>query len=257
MAKNLNIPEVLLYALPTEHMVTPQLIHERVRIRQYVQEALARFPESELRIPNVKRELVEGPAAESIVVRASKMEAPLIMMPTRGHTRFRQLLLGSVTAAVLHDASCPVWTEAHQDSQQPSEGIYRSLICAVDMGPRTPEVLRTALDFSKAFGAILHVVHSVPRGDQRFANALSDRAHALLVDTARENFAAHCQTVGTQLPLEIVEEFHLTDGVSGAVRRHNADLLVIGRGVIQGALGRLRTNAHNLIRLSPCAVLSV
>jgi hypothetical protein len=74
---------------------------------------------------------------------------------------------------------------------------------------------------------------------------------------ARESFATHCQSLGSELTLEILEEFHLTDAVSGAVRRHNADLLVIGRGVIHGVMGRLRTNAYNLIRLSPCAVLSV
>ena len=43
----------------------------------------------------------------------------------------------------------------------------------------------------------------------------------------------------------------------GATAKHGADLLIIGRGVIQGPLGRLRTNAHEIIRRSPCAVLSV
>ena len=45
--------------------------------------------------------------------------------------------------------------------------------------------------------------------------------------------------------------------LKAAAVRHGADLLVIGRGVSQGALGRLRSNAHALIRHSPCAVLSV
>jgi nucleotide-binding universal stress UspA family protein len=36
----------------------------------------------------------------------------------------------------------------------------------------------------------------------------------------------------------------------------NADLVVIGRGVLQEPLGRLRTYAYAIIRDSPCPVLS-
>lgn len=57
--------------------------------------------------------------------------------------------------------------------------------------------------------------------------------------------------------LELVEDVGLVNGIMGAVAKHKADLLVIGRGVIQGPLGRLRTNAHEIIRRSRCAVLSV
>ncbi len=257
MARQLDAPVTIFHALDIQYYDAVAVQNELRKLYEQVEQRLQSFPTPEVEIANVRREFVEGPPAVCIVDRAANMETPLIMMPTRGHTRFRQLLLGSVTAAVLHDAVCPVWTEAHTERQPPPGGIYHSMVCAIDMGPRTPEVLQAASEFSRRFGAVLHVVHSVPRGDPRFPSGLADRAHALLVDTAREDFPVHCQKAGVDFPLEIVEDVGLVNGVVGAVAKHNADLLVIGRGVIQGVLGRLRTNAHELIRRSPCPVLSI
>ena len=257
MARQLDAPVTLLHVLDLGQLTPAARLVEVPAIRDQVQEKLNHFPGSVSEIADLRREVAEGPAAGEIVQRAATMEAPLIMMPTRGHTRFRQLLLGSVTAAVLHDAACPVWTEAHVEGPPPPARPYRSLVCAVDMGPQTPTLLQAADDYRRRFDASLHIVHSVSRGDQRFASGLSDRAHALLCANAREAYAAHCEKAGVDFPLEIVEDFRLADGINGAVARHVADLLIIGRGVIQGVMGRLRTGAHELIRSSRCPVLSI
>jgi nucleotide-binding universal stress UspA family protein len=45
--------------------------------------------------------------------------------------------------------------------------------------------------------------------------------------------------------------------VSQAAIGHNADLIVIGRGVIQKKLGRLRSDAYSIIREAPCPVISI
>ena len=207
--------------------------------------------------PAARCEVVVGSPAQQIVRFAEGMESPLIMIPTQGRTRFRELLLGSVAASVLHDADCPVWTDVHSATAVAHGKDYRSLLCAVDMGPQTASVLRTAARYAAKFGALLRVVHSVPAVDPRFPSALAERSHAFLLNQARERFPAVCQQAGVDLPLEIVEEIGVVEGVTAAAARHDADLLVIGRGVCQGALGRLRSNAHALIRQSPCAVLSV
>src|SRR5688572_26401000 len=47
------------------------------------------------------------------VVRSTGID--LIMLPTHGHGLFRRLLLGSVTARLIHDLSCSVWTASHVD----------------------------------------------------------------------------------------------------------------------------------------------
>jgi len=256
MSRQLSVPVTLFHALEIEHLDLSATSVEPEAIRAHVWEKLQQFPTPELEFPNVRRELVEGSAAACIVDRAANMDAPLIMMPTRGHTRFRQLLLGSVTAAVLHDAACPVWTEAHAEDRPAPTGVH-AIVCAIDMGPATPAVLQAASEFSSQCGALLHVVHSVPGIDPRFPSGPANRAHALLIDKAREDFPAHRRTSGVDVPLEIVEDVGLVNGIVKAIATHSADLLIIGRGVIQGPLGRLRTGAHELIRRSPCAVLSV
>src|SRR5581483_4829420 len=65
---------------------------------------------------NVQRVVLEGDAAQEICNYAQEHEIDLIMMPTHGYGMFRTLLLGSVTAKVLHDATCPVWTGVHMEN---------------------------------------------------------------------------------------------------------------------------------------------
>ncbi len=257
MGRDLAAPLTIVYALDVEDLDPTRPMDGLEGMRAHLWDKLLHFPTLDLEVPNVRRELVEGPPAACIVERAATMEVPLIMMPTRGHTRFRQLLLGSVTAAVLHDAACPVWTDAHTEDGPELTGVYNSIVCAIDMGPQTPGVLRTAIEFSSKSGASLHVVHSVPGIDPSFPSGVADRAHTFLVDKARRDFPGLCRQAGVAVPLELVEDVGLVNGIMGAVTKHKADLLIIGRGVIQGPLGRLRTNAHEIIRRSRCAVLSV
>ena len=253
MALQLRAPVTLLHVLDIDHLDLAAGQVDLDAMRAHMWDKLQHFPTPG--VPSVAREVIQGSVAECIVHRAAKIEAPMIMMPTRGHTRFRQLLLGSVTAAVLHDAACPVWTEVHREDLPVALG--NSVICAIDMGPRTPEVLQIAIDFSKNLGVSLHIVHSVPGVDPRFPSGAAYRAHTFLINKAREDFPIHCHKAGVDAALEIVEDVGLVDGIVATITKYSAGLLVIGRGVIQGPLGRLRTNAHELIRRSPCAVLSV
>src|SRR5689334_6025937 len=63
--------------------------------------------------PKVRRILTVGDPARRITELAAEEKVDLIMMPTHGYGPFRRFILGSVTAKVLHDAQCAVWTAAH------------------------------------------------------------------------------------------------------------------------------------------------
>lgn len=262
MARALSLPIKLLHAVDFARLgLDTSIFPDEVEvIQRHFKQKLEEYPFAALApdLPPVERELADGPAVESIVRCAERMQAPLIMMPTRGHTRFRQMLLGSVTAGVLHDATAPVWTEAHSPDDTPPRGVVtRSVVCAVDVGPQTPAVLRMAAALSTHFAVPLHVVHSIPEVDPHFRSGPASRAHRLLIAQARDRFPSECATAGFQAPLEIVSDTGVVSGILRSVDKYGADLLVIGRGCIHGPLGRLRTIAHELIRLSPCPVVSV
>lgn len=204
----------------------------------------------------VERVQMKGDAAAVIVEYAATNGVDLIMMPTRGYTRFRQMLLGSVTASVLHDSEVPVWTSAHVP-ECCERGVPRSVVCAVDCGPETGKVIRLGQEVAEAYGASLRVVHSQPAIQAEFESGIAQGAHHFALRVAREDFAAATAGMKGVPELEILEDASLLAGVRRVVEREGADLLVIGRGRIQGFMGRLRSNAHDLIRLSGCDVLSV
>ncbi len=205
---------------------------------------LDRYLVDELKEVKTHRAVAEGGAAHSIVEYARERGMDLIAMPTRGLSPFRSLLLGSVTQRVLHDAVCPVWTEAHISTGTPPRADYQSVLCALDLAPASAGVLRWAARMAKEYGARLQIIHGTEEDwpeVRRFQE---------------ESFQRVAREAEVNAPFEIVGGPALRAVIEG-IRRHHADLLVIGRGHSQGTFGRLRTNAHALIRQSPCPVLSV
>jgi len=73
---------------------------------------------------------------------------------------------------------------------------------------------------------------------------------------ARERIESLQRSVGIKAPL-CVAAGHVAETARDEALRHGSDLIVIGRGVLDETLGRLRTHAYGIIRQAPCPVVSV
>lgn len=185
-----------------------------------------------------------GDPARVILDFARDNRVDLIMMPNHGYGPFRRLLLGSVTAAVLHDAECPVWTGAHIEDRQPPEHVQpRTILCAIDGSAKSVPLLKWATELSKATGTSLRLVHILDRASETPEEALRkiERREA---------------EAGISVPA-CVTKGEVQEGVREEAVRHDADLLVIGRGVLQDSLGRLRTHVYAIVQNAPCPVVSI
>jgi universal stress protein family protein len=98
----------------------------------------------------VAMQVLQGDPAAKIIECATTEGADLIMMPTRGYGPYRRFLLGSVTAKVLHDCDCPVWTSVHLEQPTDAKPAYHKIACAVDAGPHTTKVLSWASGLATA-----------------------------------------------------------------------------------------------------------
>jgi nucleotide-binding universal stress UspA family protein len=196
----------------------------------------------------------KGDAASEIVALARQRQIDLIVMPTHGHGPFRRFILGSVTAKVLHDSDYPVFTGAHVAETQTEEPQpYRRVACAVDLCDHSTKVATWTADFARAYEARLVLIHVVP-DEPRGTAGREWRADRIRVAKGRLKELA--QMIGW--PAELyVEAGDVEREVPQIVTDSAAELLVIGRSVHNGLLGRLHTNAYALIRESPCTVVSV
>lgn len=57
---------------------------------------------------NTSSLLIQGPTAETILKEISKLNADLIVLGSHGHSTVYELLVGSVTEAMLRKSPCPV-----------------------------------------------------------------------------------------------------------------------------------------------------
>jgi len=221
----------------------------RIGLERFIGKHFAGFPVSSV--------VDEGEAGRLIVDYADDSEAELIMMPTRGYGAFRAFLLGSITAKVLHDAHCPVWTGVHAEqltAHMPER--WNQLLCAVDTDPRDGSVLKWAAEFSKGQGMKLRLVHAVQGADATLTRDSDPSLYEFLFNIARERIAKMQAEAGTQFEVCLLGG-NVGRAVHQAATGHNADLIVIGRGVMQKTLGRLRSSAYSIIRQAPCPVISI
>jgi len=194
---------------------------------------------------DVRKLVVTGDPAASIVDFAHSENPDLIVMPTHGYGPFRRFLLGSVAAKVLHDVDTPVWTGAHlQKNSQPMWKRIGKVICAVDLRMAEPALL-WARDFASEFKAEVIVVHAV---EDRRGPASAAEAHEYIRCLQRK------LAVAGEI---LIEEGNPAQVVQAAANRRNADLAVIGRSQREGVSGRFRMNAYSIVRDAPCPVVSV
>lgn len=205
---------------------------------------------------NVERVMFEGDPAEAIVKFALDHASDLIMMPTYGYGVFRRLLLGSVTAKVLHEALCPVWTAVHVE-ETPNVAISpERIMCAVDLTKSSIATMRFASRLAKSFDAKLWLVHAVPGPEVGPEKYFDSDLQVYLEAEARKSIAKMQEAEGIQAQL-CLGTGDVANVVQQAALHHEANVVVIGRGHATRVLGPLRTNVHAVIRKSPCPVISV
>jgi nucleotide-binding universal stress UspA family protein len=102
------------------------------------------------------------------------------------------------------------------------------------------------------------LVHAIPAG-QPYAGGFDiegARFRSFLFEMAREELAKLQLEAGTKVET-VLEGGEIAAAVRKAAEENHADLLIIGRGVLQEVFGRMRTNVYSIIRESPCPVISV
>src|ERR1051325_3144541 len=93
------------YATPPPFDLQSTLVEVETQLEEFLRDELQGLP--------VRTSVREGDPARTIAEYACTEGCDLIVMPTHGYGPFRRFLLGSVTAKILHDVHCPVFTGPH------------------------------------------------------------------------------------------------------------------------------------------------
>lgn len=240
--------------------VSPSVLwdsEETRSIKHRYLETLEAFVREHLPGSNVAAMVREGDAAATITATAAESASDLVMMPTRGLGPFRRYLLGSVTAKVLNDCHCPVWTSVHREEQVPAIPLFGGvLLCAINLEPESVPLLKSAAAFARASAAQLRVIHVIPamQEESRNRGVIAVRRH--LCAEAHEKW---CQI---QAAAQIDTDLQIAGGniaqkVACAAKRERAGAVTISRGGIGQLAGGLLTQAYAIIRESPCPVIAM
>ncbi len=234
----------------TAHDLTARAVHQ-------AQHDLDQMLVPELDGIVVKRLLLHGEPAVEIVKTALNENVDLIMMATRGFGAFHRFLVGSVTAKVLHESDCPVWTGAHLEAPAASEFAVRNVLCSVDLSHHSYRTAALAAQLATSIGAALTLVHITESvgiygpGGLRVDPAWKET----IVGLAKKEMDNLQQSVGTKAEV-IIDSGNALELVNLAAERTKADLLVIGHSPVRGHLGD-NGNGYASIRASRIPVLSV
>ncbi|MEI9970827.1 MAG: universal stress protein [Ignavibacteriota bacterium] len=265
VARHFNSHITLLHVLPP---INPAVLAvgnagltQEVMVRQKEETCnrLKQFLADEFKEFAVRRIVLEGDPAEAITSFAAEEHVGLVMMPTRGCSAFRRFLLGSVTAKVLHDVACPVWTSSHiVEGRSRASAIPKVIVCAIDRNPEGDQILQWASDLASELGASLVATHAISSLE------FQPETYYLEAEMRRKMIGDVKASIGRVLHASRTPDAELrVDGgyvsslVRSAIEDHAADLLIIGRASGRGMLGRLRTHSYVLIRESPCPVISI
>ncbi len=241
--------------LESGHEITARDLH--AHMVQQAQKDLDQTLGPELDGISVTRVLLRGEPAHEIVKTAGEQNVDLIVMSTHGHGAFYRFLLGSVTAKVLHETDCPVWTGAHLEEAQAREFSIRNVLCSVDLSPHNRHTASLAAEMAAAVNATLTLVH-ITAGVEIWGpggSSIDPVWKEQIVGFAATEIAQLQQDIGTSAEV-IIDSGNVPELLNRAAAKTKADVLVIGHIPGRSHLGD-NGNGYGIIRASNIPVLSV
>jgi len=235
--------------------ITARDLHSRVV--EWAQKNLDQAFGTELDGIAVTRILLRGNPAREIVKTARDRSVDLIMMSTHDYGAFYPRLLGSVTAKVLHETDCPVWTGAHLEEPPAREFWIRHVLCSVNLSPHSNRTVSLAAEMATALGATLTLVH-VTASVEVFGPGgfyVDAEWRDKIVGFAAEEIAKLQKEVSTKAEV-IIESGNVLESLNRAAERTKADVLVIGHIPGRSHLGD-NGNGYGIIRASHIPVVSL
>jgi nucleotide-binding universal stress UspA family protein len=242
------------YTIPATAFSEPVLLPIPPWVFAEKTKELESFAAPELRDVPVRRLVYEGDPETQIAALAKEEHVQLVVIPTHWYGVLRRYLIGSVTAKILHDVSCPVLTGVHMETKGGLTDVKLSnIVCAINLGPQSADTLAWASRLSNDFEARLGIIHVIapisPGLYASFGSGLKQERE----DMARKDVEELQREVSVSSASICILEGDTAHQVCSFAEAVEADLLVIGRGTHDGRL----TNAYAIIRQSPCPVLSV
>ena len=242
--------------LESGHEITARDLH--AHIVQQAQADLDRALRPEFDGIAVTRLLLRGDPAHEIVKTARDRNVDLIVMSTHGHGMFYRFLLGSVTAKVLHESTCPVWTGAHlEEDPPPREFSIRRVLCSVDLSAHNRHTASLAAELAAALDATLTLVH-ITAGVEIWGPGglhVDPLWKETIIGFAVKEIAKLQQDVGTNADV-IIDSGNVPELLNRAAARANADVLVTGHIPGRSHLGD-NGEGYGIIRESHIPVMSV
>jgi nucleotide-binding universal stress UspA family protein len=237
------------------HEITARDLHAHIvqRARTDLDQALG----LELDGIAVSRVLLRGEPAHEIVTTARDQDVDLIVMSTHGYGAFYRFLLGSVTAKVLHECPCPVWTGAHLEEAPAQEFSIRHILCSVDLSEHSRHTASLSAEMAAGLDATLTLVH-VTASVETFGPGGSHVDPAwkeIIVGFAAKEMATLQQDAGIKANV-IIESGSVPALLNQVAAQTKADVLIIGHSPLRSHLGD-NGNGYGIIRESHIPVLSV
>ncbi len=139
-------------------------------------------------------------------------------------------------------------------------GVYRKLLCVVDLGDDAPLVARRALEVARACGGhveLLHVFEFVPVEPMGETLMPAVQIEEELIERARQRLLALAQEVGVAADAVHVEPGSIKAEIIRVARERGADLIVIGSRERHGVSVLVNLTEDTVLHEAPCDVLAV
>ena len=144
--------------------------------------------------------------------------------------------------------------------------MYKTILCATDISPRSIHAIKTAFSMAAKFNAKLHILNSqlnLNSPEERLMSRISVKKRMDENKELAENIKSRISEIVNDLDTTTEYEFILREGTAEKViiniaTELNADLIVMGtNGTDQISDYFLGTTASNVIKFANCPVLVI